>query len=327
MSTSQDTTSSPGAQPMKVAVASFIGTTIEYYDFFIYATAAAMIFPELFFPGSSPLVGTLLAFASLGVGFLARPLGGVVFGHFGDRVGRKKMLVISLLTMGVATLLIGLLPTYAQIGLAAPILLTLIRLVQGFAVGGEWGGAVLMAVEHAPPGRRGFYGAFPQMGAPAGVALATAAFFMATQLSDEAFMSWGWRLPFVFSAVLVVIGLVVRFTVTESPDFVAVREGAKDVKLPIVEVWRRHPREVMLVAGACLGQSVYAYILLAYLVSYGTANVGLTRPQVLSSLFIAAALCTVLVPLYGAIADRVGRKTVYLVGIVAWRSPSVRPLR
>jgi MFS family permease len=179
---SQSTHTASATSPMKVASASFIGTTVEYYDFFIYGTAAALVFPKLFFPNTSPLIGALLSFATLGVGFLARPVGGIVFGHFGDRVGRKKMLVISLVTMGLATTLMGLMPSYAVIGLAAPILLTLLRLVQGFAVGGEWGGATLMAVEHAPPGRRGFFGAFPQMGAPAGVGLATIAFYLVSRL-------------------------------------------------------------------------------------------------------------------------------------------------
>ena len=205
--------------PLRVAVASFIGTTVEFYDFLIYGTAAALVFPKLFFPNASPASGVLLSFATFGVGFFARPLGGIVFGHFGDRLGRKRMLVYSLVGMGVSTVLIGLLPTCAQIGVAAPILLTLLRLAQGFAVGGEWGGATLMAVEHAAPERKGFYGAFPQMGAPAGTATATLAFFLVSQLPDDQFLSWGWRIPFLFSAVLIVIGLVIRLTLSEGPDF------------------------------------------------------------------------------------------------------------
>ncbi|MFI9625851.1 MFS transporter [Streptomyces sp. NPDC052042] len=302
--------------PLRVASASFIGTTVEYYDFFIYGTAAALVFPALFFPDSSPLVGTLLSFATFGVGFLARPVGGVVFGHFGDRVGRKKMLVISLVTMGLATVLMGLMPTYAQIGVAAPILLTLLRLVQGFAVGGEWGGATLMAVEHAPQGKRGFYGAFPQMGAPAGVGLATIAFFLATKLSPQHFESWGWRLPFLFSALLVVVGLVIRLTIAESPEFEAVRDRAEQIKLPVVEAWRRHPREILLVAGTYLSQGVFAYICMSYLVSYATKEVGIAQPSVLMGVFIAAVIAVVLYAVFGALADRWGRKTVYLLGAV-----------
>jgi metabolite-proton symporter len=302
--------------PAKVASASFIGTTVEYYDFFIYGTAAALVFPELFFPNSSALTGTLLSFATFGVGFLARPVGGVVFGHFGDRVGRKKMLVISLVTMGAATVLMGLMPTYNSIGVLAPILLTVLRLVQGFAVGGEWGGATLMAVEHAPEGKRGFYGAFPQMGAPAGVGLATIAFYFASQLAPEQFLAWGWRLPFLFSAVLVVVGLVIRLTIAESPEFEQVRERAVQVKLPVAEAVRRHPKEILLVAGTYLSQGVFAYITMSYLVGYGTKEVGIARPQVLLAVFIASVVAVVLYAVFGALGDKWGRKTTYLLGAV-----------
>lgn len=304
--------------PLKVAVASFIGTTVEYYDFFIYGTAAALVFPVLFFPNASPLVGTLLAFATFGVGFLARPVGGVVFGHFGDRVGRKKMLVISLIMMGTATVLMGLMPTYATIGIAAPILLTLLRLVQGFAVGGEWGGATLMAVEHAPDGRRGFFGAFPQMGAPAGVALATLAFFLASLLPADTFEAWGWRLPFLASAVLVVVGLVIRMTIDESPEFEAARERQdQPIKLPVAEAFRRHPREIFLVAGTYLSQGVYAYITMSYLVGYGSNGLGMERTHVLLGVFVAAVIATVLYPVFGGLSDSWGRKTTYFIGAVA----------
>ena len=314
--TSPATATAQPTSPAKVASASFIGTTVEYYDFFIYGTAAALVFPELFFPNSSPLVGTLLSFATFGVGFLARPVGGVVFGHFGDRIGRKKMLVLSLITMGAATVLMGLMPTYNTIGILAPILLTVLRLVQGFAVGGEWGGATLMAVEHAPEGKRGFYGAFPQMGAPAGVGLATIAFYFASQLAPEQFLAWGWRLPFLFSAVLVVVGLVIRLTIAESPEFEQVRERAARVKLPVAEAIRRHPKEILLVAGTYLSQGVFAYITMSYLVGYASREVGIARPQVLFGVFLASVVAVVLYPVFGALGDKWGRKTTYLLGAV-----------
>jgi len=302
--------------PLRVAVASFIGTTVEFYDFLIYGTAAALVFPKLFFPQASPAAGILLSFATFGVGFIARPLGGIVFGHFGDRIGRKRMLVYSLVGMGVSTVLIGLLPSYAQIGLAAPVLLTVLRLCQGFAVGGEWGGATLMAVEHASADRRGFYGAFPQMGAPAGTASATLAFFLASQLPDAQFLAWGWRLPFLFSAVLIVIGLVIRLKLTESPEFSAVVQNSAVRRMPIVEAFRRHWRQIVLVAGAYLSQGVFAYICVAYLVSYATTAAGIDRTAALFAVFVAALVAVAAYPAFGAWSDAVGRKRLFLVGVV-----------
>lgn len=303
--------------PRRVAVASFIGTTVEFYDFLIYGTAAALVFPELFFPTASQNTGILLSFATFGVGFFARPLGGIVFGHFGDRVGRRRMLVYSLVGMGVSTVLIGLLPTYAQIGFAAPLLLTALRLAQGFAVGGEWGGATLMAVEHASERRRGFYGAFPQMGAPAGTATATLAFYLVAQLPDEQFISWGWRIPFLASAVLIAIGLVVRLTITESPDFSDLQERAAVVRTPIVEAFRKHWREILLVAGSYLAQGVFAYICVAYFVSYATTVAEIPRQWALFGVFVAAVVAVMTYPLFGSLSDRFGRKPLYLIGLVA----------
>lgn len=310
-------TDSKKASPFKVAMASFIGTTIEYYDFFIYGTAAALVFPRLFFPEATPLMGTLLSFATFGVGFLARPLGGVVFGHFGDRIGRKKMLVISLVGMGLATMLMGLLPGYAQIGIAAPILLTVLRLFQGFMVGGEWGGATLMAVEHAPRGKRGFYGAFPQTGAPAGTALATVAFLAVAALPDAAFFSWGWRIPFLVSAALVVVGLIIRMSVDESPAFAAARSQQEIVKVPLKEAFKRHPKEIFLIAGTYLSQGVYAYITMSYLVNYAANVVDLDKSTALLGVFAAAVIAVILYPIFGALSDTYGRKTMYLIGAVA----------
>ncbi|SDB80361.1 metabolite-proton symporter [Raineyella antarctica] len=303
-------------KPMTVAIASLIGTTVEYYDFFIFGTAAALVFPQLFFSNASPFMGTLLSFATLGVGFLARPLGGVVFGHFGDRLGRKKMLVITLLGMGLATLLIGILPTYAAIGIAAPVLLTVLRLAQGFMVGGEWGGATLMAVEHAPVGRKGIFGSFPQMGAPLGTALATGAFLIAATLPDDQFLAWGWRVPFLVSALLVVIGLAIRLTVEESPAFQAAQEEDKVEALPIVTAFRDHWRAILLIAGTYLSQGVLAYLCMSYFVNYGSKVIGIPRVHALSGVLVAAVIATVAYPVFGWLSDYWGRKTMYLLGAV-----------
>jgi metabolite-proton symporter len=311
------TTTAPRTSPVKVALASFIGTSIEYYDFFIYGTAAALVFPKLFFPEQSPLMATLLSFATFGVGFFARPVGGIVFGHYGDRIGRKKMLVISLMGMGVATCLMGLLPGYATIGILAPVLLTLLRIFQGFCVGGEWGGATLMAVEHAPLGKRGMYGAFPQMGAPAGTALATLAFLAVAQLPDEAFYSWGWRIPFLLSAALVLVGLFIRLSIGESPEFEAVRKHNDQVKLPIKVAFQKYWRQILLVAGIYFSQGIFAYICISYLVSYGTGVVKIDRTAALLGVFAAGVVATVLYPVFGRLSDRIGRKTTYFIGAVA----------
>ena len=311
------TTVAPRTKPLKVAMASFIGTGIEYYDFFIYGTAAALVFPKLFFPEQSPLMATLLSFATFGVGFFARPVGGVVFGHFGDRIGRKKMLVISLMGMGGATFCMGLLPGYATIGILAPILLTVLRILQGFCVGGEWGGATLMAVEHAPVGKRGLYGAFPQMGAPAGTALATVAFLTVAQLPDEQFLTWGWRIPFLLSAALVVVGLFIRLTIGESPEFVAVHEHKEEVKLPIKVAFQKYWRQILLVAGIYFSQGIFAYICISYFVSYATAVVKLDRTYALLGVFVAGIVAVFLYGYFGSLSDRIGRKTTYMIGAVA----------
>ena len=244
------TATDPRRSVRMVALASFIGTTIEWYDFFLYNTAAALVFNRLFFPEFDPLTGTLLAFSTYTIGFIARPLGGIVMGHFGDRHGRKTMLVLTLVLMGVATTLIGLVPTYEQIGVWAPIALVVLRIAQGFGVGGEWGGAVLMAVEHAPKGQRGFYGSWPQIGVPAGLALSIFVFRQfSVGLSEEQFLSWGWRIPFLLSVVLVFVGFLIRVRIVESPAFARVKEEGTESRMPIIEVLRTHPREVVLAAG------------------------------------------------------------------------------
>src|SRR5215203_6621554 len=240
----------------QVAGASLLGTTIEWYDFFLYVTAVPLVFNRVFFPEFEPLVGTLLGYSTNAVAFVARPIGGAVFGHFGDRIGRKSMLVATLLLMGIATAAIGCLPTYAQIGVAAPILLILLRFLQGLGLGGEWGGAVLMAVEHSPEGRRGFYGSFPQMGIPAGVILSSLIFLVLTaSLTNEQFLAWGWRIPFLLSIVLVAVGLYIRLNILESPAFQGMQESGTASRVPLVEAFRDHWRQLLVVAGAYLAQN------------------------------------------------------------------------
>jgi len=298
-----------------VALASFIGTAVEWYDYFIYGTAAAIVFGPLFFPRFSATAGTMAAFASYAVGFLARPLVAVVMGHYGDRVGRKSMLVVSLLIIGLATTSIGLLPTYEHIGILAPILLVSLRFLQGIGVGGEWGGAVLLAVEHAPAHRKAFYGSFPQMGVPGGLILANLVFLgVSASLGPQAFLSWGWRVPFLASAVLVMIGLGIRFRLTESPDFQRVRDAGQREQMPLVAVLKRHPRQVLLAAGAFIGNNTVGYIFMAYLLSYGTSVLGLSRSLILTCTLIAALVWLATIPWASALSDRHGRARILLWG-------------
>ncbi|MEV8341274.1 MFS transporter [Streptomyces niveus] len=302
-------------RPLRVATASFIGTAIEWYDYFIYGMAAAIVFGPLFFPSVSPAAGTLASFATYSVGFLARPLGGIVMGHFGDRVGRRSMLVISLLTMGFATIGIGLLPTYGSIGVWAPILLVTLRFIQGIGVGGEWGGAVLMAVEHAPERKKAFYGSFPQMGVPGGLIIANLVFLgLTTNLSDEAFLDWGWRVPFLASAVMVIAGLVIRLTISESKEFEAVKESSTEHRMPFISVLREHWREVLLSAGAFIGINAVGYIFMSYLLSYSTGVLGLSRNLILTFTLVASGVWLAVIPWASALSDRRGRRGVLLVG-------------
>jgi MHS family shikimate/dehydroshikimate transporter-like MFS transporter len=277
---------------------------------------AALVLGQLFFAESSQFVGTLAAFGTLGVGFFARPVGGVLFGHFGDRLGRKTMLVLSLLIMGLATVAIGLLPTYATVGILAPILLVLLRLLQGIAVGGEWGGAVLMAVEHAPAGRRDFYGTWPQMGAPAGAVLANAAFLPFATLPEAQLLSWGWRVPFLLSIVLVGVGLFIRLAIMESPAFQHVRESDTEARIPILDVLRTFPRQVFLAAGTYLVLASFAYICNTYMINYATAVAGIANSLILGVIVIASAAQLVALPFFGALSDRVGRRPLILLGVL-----------
>ncbi|MEU7556165.1 MFS transporter [Streptomyces sp. NPDC044571] len=308
----------------RIVAASLIGTTIEWYDFFLYGTAAALVFNKLFFPTGDPLTGTLIAFITYAIGFLARPLGGVVFGHFGDKVGRKKLLVVSLVMMGGATFAMGLLPTYAVMGVGAPVLLTVLRLVQGFALGGEWGGAVLIVSEHGGDRHRGFWASWPQSGAPGGNLLATGVLaLLAAVQSDAAFLAWGWRIPFLLSGVLVVVGLWIRLSVSESPVFLAAQtkaraEAARGVreKAPVVQVLRRNRAQVLTAMGTRFGENISYYVLTSFLLVYVTAHLGLPKSTALNAVLIGSAVHFVAIPAWGALSDRIGRRPVTLIGSV-----------
>lgn len=304
-------------ESVKVALASLIGTSIEWYDFFLYGTAAALVFNKLFFPTFDPLVGTIAAFATFAVGFIARPIGGIVFGHYGDRIGRKNMLYLTLLIMGLATAVIGLLPTYGTVGVLAPVLLVAMRLAQGFGLGGEWGGAVLMAVEHAPPNRRGFYGSWPQIGAYIGLLLSTLVFRWVSRMPEGDFLAWGWRLPFLLSFVLVLVGLWIRMNVAESPAFEKVKSAKVEAKMPIVEVLRHHPKNVLVAAGARFAENGLFYLFTTFALTYVSTQLKLDRSVALNGLLIAAFLGSFAAPAWGALSDRFGRRPVYIWGAVA----------
>jgi len=299
-----------------VAAASLIGTTIEWYDFFLYNTAAALVFNKLFFPTFDPFVGTLLAFSTYAVGFAARPIGGIVIGHYGDKVGRKSMLVLTLIMMGLATACIGLLPTYNSIGVWAPIILVFLRVIQGFGVGGQWGGAVLMAVEHAPAGQRGFYGSWPQIGVPAGLLTSTIIFSAFSKLPADTFMSWGWRVPFILSLVLVGVGLLIRLTILETPSFTKMKETRTVSRQPILEVLQKYPKQVLQAAGMRAAENGAFYIYSAFMLVYATQKVHISRDIPLTGIMIASGLEFFFVPFYGWLTDRVGRRPVYMFGAI-----------
>lgn len=302
----------------KVAMASMIGTTIEYYDFFLYGTAAALVFGSQFFPGLSPAIGLLASFAAFAVGFLARPIGGVVFGHFGDRIGRKKLLVITLIIMGSASTLIGVLPTYETIGIWAPILLVLLRLLQGIGLGGETGGAVLMSVEHAPEGSKNRFAGFTQMGTPAGLFLANAAFLITTAfVSLEGFQEWAWRIPFLFSAVLVAVGLYVRVSISESPSFTAAKESNGLAKLPFVDAVKGFWKPMLLVIFLAAANAIVAYIYLVFSLSYADTTLGISRGFLLALVTTGSLIWLVTIPFWTKYADRNGRRGVFIVGSLA----------
>jgi len=316
--------SAPRESARRVALASMVGTSIEWYDFFIFGTASALVFGRLFFPTFSELAGTLAAFASFAVGFVARPVGGLVFGHIGDRSGRKTTLVLTLTMMGLATFAMGLMPSYAAIGAWAPILMVLLRFVQGMAVGGEWGGAVLMATEHAGAERRGFFGSFAQMGSAVGGLMATGIFLLVQQLPEEDFVSWGWRVPFLFSIVLVFVGLFIRLRIMESPVFAQIKEARRVVKVPVVELLRSESRNVLLAAGLYLAHGVLFYAMTVYTLSYTTSVYGLAQNTYLIGVTAAGAVQLITIPFLGALSDKLGRRAVIMFGtlfIVAFAVP------
>jgi metabolite-proton symporter len=300
---------------VEAVIASTVGTTIEWYDFFLYGTAAALVFPRLFFPEVSPFLGQVLSLLTFTAGFWARPIGGVIFGHLGDRVGRKSTLVITLLLMGLSTVLIGLLPTHARIGEAAPLLLTLLRVIQGLGVGGEWGGAVLLALESGHRGRRGFYASWPQAGVPLGLLTSTGVFALVRWLvPGEAFSDWGWRLPFLLSGLLIAVGLVIRFRILETPLFRRLQEGNRVARVPIAETLWLHWREVLLAAGARLNENSCFYLFSVYVLAYGTKVLGVDEAVLLTAVNVAAAVEFFTIPLYGALSDAWSRKAVYTGG-------------
>ncbi len=299
-----------------VAMACAVGTTIEWYDFVIYGTASAFFLPKLFFPSVAPAAATLLSFSTFALAFIVRPIGALVFGHFGDRIGRKALLVVTIILMGTATTVIGLLPTYASIGVAAPLLLVLLRLLQGISISGEFGGAVLMAVEHSEPGRLGYHGSWVQMGAPAGVILANAGFLIITQLPESALLSWGWRIPFLLGSVLLVVGLAIRLRISELPRFEEVKQQGAIANVPALVVLREYGARVLLTAGAYVGTGVVFYGSSIFGLTYGVSKLGFSKSEALSFVLIGQVLVFFAMPVFARLSDKVGHKTIFLASHV-----------
>ena len=302
-------------QLRRAVIASTIGTTIEWYDFFLYSTVTGLVFGRLFFPHSDPLVGTLEAFTIYAVGFVARPVGAGIFGHYGDRIGRKSTLIATLLLMGIATFLVALVPTYEQIGIWGAVILTILRFVQGIGVGGEWGGSVLLAMEWARSTRhRGFIASWPQFGVPAGLFLANLVVLAFSAISGDHFLEWGWRLPFLLSILLVAVGLYIRIGILETPVFTRLVAENKVERAPIVEVLKRHPREIVLTALCRMGEQAPFYVFTAFIFAYGTVSLKINRDFLLIALLAASALSFVSTPLFGYLSDRIGRRRMYILG-------------
>lgn len=312
-------------QKKRVALASAVGTSVEWYDYHVYSIASALVIGKLFFPNASPLAATMAAFATFAVGFIARPLGGILAGHLGDKIGRKKVMVITLTMMGMATMLIGLLPTYSQIGVAAPVLLVVLRLIQGLSAGGEWGSASLMAVEHAPANQRGRFGNYVQLGTPAGMFLANVIILGATfMLTDDQFEVWGWRVPFLLSALMVVIGFGIRMKVDESPVFKELEQSSTLEKIPFAELIRTHKARVGLAVISFLGNNAVGYIFLAFITSYGTSALGLDRNFMLNVLLIGCVTWFGSMIIFARLSDTIGRRKVFFIGygiLILWAFP------
>lgn len=308
--------SSPNKSSHRLAgISSMVGTTIEWYDFFIYGAAAALIFNKLFFPNLDPLTGVLAAFATYAVGFIGRPLGGLVFGHFGDKIGRKSMLLLTLMLMGIPTVLIGLLPTYESIGYWAAIGLVILRFIQGMAMGGEWGGAVLMAVEHAPEGKKGFWGSLPQASTGGGLMLASIALGLVSLLPEQALFSWGWRIPFLASIILLAVGWYIRVKVPESPDFEKVKQQAEEVKVPALQVFKQHPKQLISIIVARAAENAWFYIASTFTLAYTTTQLGIARQEILFATICGAAVIMVMTPLCGHLSDKVGQRNMFMFGL------------
>lgn len=301
---------------MKILIASLVGSSIEWFDYFLYGTVSALVFNQLFFVTHDPAIGLLLAYASFALAFFIRPLGGVIFSHVGDKIGRKKTLVLTLSLMGASTFAMGLMPTYAAIGLAAPIILITLRIIQGIGLGGEWGGALLLAVEYAPKEKRGFFGSVPQMGVTIGLVMGTFALTMMTLLPDNAFMTWGWRVPFLLSGLLVVFGLWIRKGIDETPSFKKVKASGEIPKLPIVETLKYHWREVLIATGAKVVETAPFYIFGTFIVSYATTNLGFGKTVTLNAVMVATIITTILIPVMGKLSDKIGRKPLYIGGTI-----------
>jgi MHS family metabolite:H+ symporter-like MFS transporter len=301
----------------RVVSASLIGATIEWYDFFLYGVTAGLVFNKLYFPNSDPLVSTLLAYVTFAVGFLARPLGGVIFGHFGDKIGRKSMLVMTLMIMGVSTFLIGLIPTYDQIGLWAPLILLTLRVLQGIGLGGEWGGAVLMAYEYAPKEKRGLYASIPQIGLSLGLCLASGVVaLLSSLLTEQQFLSWGWRVAFLLSAAMVAVGIYIRLNVMETPEFSQLKSSGKEVQIPFMEMIRKYPKNVLAGMGARYIDGVFFNIFGVFSISYLTQTLKISRTQSLIGVMAAAVVMCAFIPIFGALSDKMGRTRVYAWGSI-----------